>query len=309
MNTPSRAKIKMMLSALVILIADNSMALAQGEGTPYSINITGKAEGPYNLRATVKAPDKPATLSDSQSKKKPGADDSLLNSVGGFAEFEKIISGRKTPAEERDAQIEAMQKAMKQQEKMMKDYSEQMTKAMEAMKKNQANKPASVGSSPTTTSSSEDHHHNLPTDGSPNSQAITGSAINSFYEGLPPQVTDYLSGNSGINLSGSDPYVDYAKALQSSDFARMRQLANSQDIEDFNQRIAMLGLAGAAALNSMANPNNTNNFAAKDTLRKVAEDLQYAGQGLDQNKPNDAKLKAICEDISRIWGNMTKPPK
>lgn len=303
MNTPKSAKAKMMLSACAILLAGNTSASAQGEGTPYSINITGIKEGPYNLRATVKAPDNSVALTDSQTKKKPKPDNSSDNAVGGFAEFEKILSGRKSHSEEQKEKMEEQMRQMKSQEEAVKKY-------MELIKQEQANKPSSVGSSGNTTSSSEDHHHNtLPTDGSPNADAITGNAINSFYEGLPPQVTDYLSGNSGINLSGNDPYADYAQALRNSQFARMRQLANSQDITDFNQRIAMLGLAGAAALNSMANPNSTNNFAAKETLRKVAEDLQYAGQGLGTDKPSDAKLKAICEDISRIWGNMTKPAK
>lgn len=291
-----------MLSALVALMANNNMVMAQADGTSYTVDITGKTEGPYNLRATVKAPSQPSALTDTQAKKskpKNPNDDAL----GGFFEMEKILSGRKTWREEQDERFQAEVKAQEESAKQMKKMMEQYQNSL----KNQ----------PATTLSSEGHHnpgsgedhHAMPTDGSPNSESITGNAINTFYEGLPPQVTDHLSGNSGIDLSGSDPYADYARALQASDFNRMRALANSDAITDFNQRIAMLGLAGAAALNTMAKPQNSNNFAAKDTLRKVAEDLQYAGQGLDPTKPKDAKLKAICEDISRIWNNMTNPPK
>lgn len=294
MNKQTNGKIKMMLSALVAMMANNNLVVAQEGGNSYTVNITGKTEGPYNLRATVKAPVKPSALMDAQAKK-PATQGPNDDALGGFLEMEKILSGRKTLREQEEERFAAQ---MKDQEESAK----QMKKMMEEYQKSLKNQPA-------TTSSTEDHHHSIPTDGSPNSDSITGKAINTFYEGLPPQVTDYLSGNSGIDLSSGDPYADYARALKSSDFNRMRALANSDAITDFNQRIAMLGLAGAAALNSMANPQNSNNFAAKDALRKVAEDLQYAGQGLDPSKPNDAKLKAICEDISRIWNNMTSPPK
>jgi len=153
-------------------------------------------------------------------------------------------------------------------------------------------------------------HHKLPTDGSPGAEDITNGAINTFYENLPRDVVHRLSGMGVDPLAtvhaAGDPYAPFAIAMSRGDFRRMRQMAQDEAITNLRERIAMLGLAGAAALRNMNNSKNNDTFPAKDTLRKVAEDLHYAGKGLDESKPNEAKLKATCEDISRIWSNMTQ---
>jgi hypothetical protein len=302
-------------------------ALAQGSGKPYehTLQITGKEPGPYNIRASVEPTQSSTTA--------------LMNQVpqaqqSGLAQKRKRLSEKErqqvfndflerwlTGEAENDVPVgdpfstqlvnQAIDLGTMQNDVNRGDPpdSKPPRQQRNQMANNESHHQTSPGSGP------ESHHH-LPTDGSPNSEAITTQAIETFYGGLPPDITDRLAG-LGINPMATvhgagDPYAPYAMALQRGDFSRMRDLANSDAISDWNERISMLGLAGATALRNLSNPNNPNSFAAKDALRKIAEDLHYAGQGLSPDTPNDAKLKATCDDISRIWGNMTnqgqKPP-
>lgn len=151
--------------------------------------------------------------------------------------------------------------------------------------------------------------YQLLTDGSLGSDLLTEQAIDQFYHSLPSDIASAfydLTHNGSAITVGDDPYVPYARAMRSGDYARMRDLANSPYVANWNDRIAMLGTAGAAALRDLSDPNNQNKTAAKDALQKIAEDLQYAGEGIEPNNQNNTKLKTICAEISRIWSNLTQ---
>jgi hypothetical protein len=299
---------------VVTLVGMPMAALAQADDSSaayrYDVRIQGKEEGPYNIKASVKPNTKNVPT---QSKKKGGGaspDDKPSPStdavIGLLQSVDIITDGPERRRRELKRQAEEEKRQFQNMMSLFRDYT---SRNMQQGATQQSATSTSADESHHKPGGGEDHHHDFPTDGSPNSQQITGQAINTFFDGLPPQIADSLDGGSGINLSGNDPYADYAAAMQKGDFNAMRQLANSQTINDFNQRIAMLGLAGAAALGNIgksAKSPSADTFPARDTLRKVADDLHFAGQGLDPTKPQEAKLKAICEDISRIWKNVSQ---
>lgn len=322
---------------LIILITffgtNTASALAQGagQGKPFETQIQIHSKGPtgpYNIRASVEStqPSKPTALM----HKIPQAEmpkSGMSDKSKGLTEeqrkqlFKDFLSRYFTGQASSDLPMgdplttgfinEAVDMATEQNDRNLQQQQQQQQQQTQPTRPNRqqnqtANDESHHHASP---SSNPEAHHHLPTDGSPNSEAITTQAIETFYGGLPPDITNRVAGLGIDPLAtvhgAGDPYAPYAMALQRGDFARMREIANSEAINDWNQRIAMLGLAGATALRNMANPNNPKAFAAKESLRKVAEDLHYAGQGLGTDNPNDAKLKATCEDISRIWSNMT----
>lgn len=278
-------------------------------GYKHDIKITGIGEGPYNLKASVKP----------QTENVPMG----LSNKGGSAASAQADKGKpKTPF------MKNMERAFFGSASDDVPLFDPLTttvvnELVDSKGPLVSNPPTQPTTPPASTPSSpmdpEAHHHQgggpedhhkLPTDGTPGAEDITNGAINTFYENLPRDITYRLGGMgtdpmATVHAAG-DPYAPYAIAMTQGDFARMRQMANDEAITNLRERIAMLGLAGATALRNMANSKNANTFPAKDTLRKVAEDLHYAGQGLDENKPNEAKLKATCEDISRIWSNMTQ---
>lgn len=293
------------MSPLVLAQIDD----ANSGGYQHDINITGKQGGPYNIKATVEPVGK-------------------LNNVpmGLFKKGDTVAEADKSYEQKRkEAKEKLLERLFGESAKddvpLFDPNTTAMVNDLTGIPVDNPNTKPSPN--PTTTPTrdmgtgedhhavgGEDHHHGLPTDGSPNATDITQRAIETFYDGLPRDITNTLAGMGSDPMatvhSAGDPYVPYAIALQSSDFNRMRDLANSDAVTDFNQRIAMLGLAGATALRNLSNPKK--NIAARDTLNKVADDLHYAGEGLDASNAKDAKLKAICEDISRIWSNVGKPP-
>lgn len=274
-------------------------------GYKHDVQITGKSGGPYNLKATVK----PNTANVPMYKK------------------EGAGAAAAAADAERDRRRQAFRRWMERSFDGSASDDVQMFDPLTTTVVNEL--VDSKGPLPATTMNPEDHHHEqgggtedhhnqasggpedhhaLPTDGSPGSEDITNAAITTFYDNLPNDIVWRLS-NMGtdpmatVHVAG-DPYAPYAIAMNRGDFLSMRRLAQDDAIENLRQRIAMLGLAGAAALRNLGNPKTADTFPAKDTLRKLAEDLHYAGQGLDENKPGEAKLKATCEDISRVWSNM-----
>lgn len=282
-------------------------------GYKHDVNITGKQGGPYNIKATVKPKmenvpmglfKKGDTVSQSDSdedKRQKAKDRWLIRMLGGKISDDVDLSDPMTTAVVNE---------------LVDNNGVLFAKPTPAASRTAP--PAATSSQPMDPESHHhqqgggpEDHHKLPTDGSPGAEAITNSAITTFYDNLPRDVTYRLAGMgtdpmATVHAAG-DPYAPFAIAMSNSDFLRMRQLAQNEDVTNLRERIAMLGLAGATALRNLSNPANKDTFPAKDTLRKVAEDLHYAGQGLDDSKPNEAKLKAVCEDISRIWSNMNQP--
>lgn len=306
------------LSLVITLVGMPMSTLAQGDdgagGYKHDVNITGREGGPYNIRATVEPAGKPTEV--------PMG---LFQKANAIPESQKSYEQKRKEAKEKFLD-RLFGESRKNDVPLFDPTTTDMVNRLTGIPYEDlpAPKPTPTATpTPTTTPSrdmssgedhhkpggGEDHHHGLATDGSPNATDITERAIETFYDGLPRDITNTLAGLGSDPMatvhSAGDPYVPYAMAMQRADFNRMRDLANSDAITDFNQRIAMLGLAGATALRNLSNPKN--NIAAKDTLNKVADDLHYAGQGLDASNAKDAKLKAVCEDISRIWSNMTKP--
>lgn len=309
-------------SVLIITLVVQPMAvLAQdaddvSPGYKHDVNIRGISGGAYSLKASVKAKtqnqpmssakkkDNKINVYDSAYEKRDKLKDRVLRRLLGLEPPDEVsIGDPMTTAliNEFVDQPAPSAKSPPASPSVKADETPSRSMDPEAHHHNQA------------TGGPEDHHH-LPTDGSPGAEDITSGAITTFYDNLPLDIVDRLAGMAAndpmatVHAAG-DPYAPYASAMSRSDFLGMRRLAQDDNITDLRQKIAMLGLAGATALRSMNNPANKDTFPAKDTLRKVAEDLHYAGQGLDENNPNQAKLKAVCEDISRVWSNMTKPNK
>jgi hypothetical protein len=276
------------------------------------IKITGLNEGPYNLKASIKPKTENVPMG---LAKKGGQATSAQDDKGKKPPFTKYIERSFFGSASDDVPFGD-------------PYTTTLVNELVDSKGPIVSNPATTNTTPSATTppramDPESHHHQsgggpedhhkLPTDGSPGSEDITNGAINVFYENLPGDITRRLGGMGTDPLAtvhgAGDPYAPYAIAMSRGDFSTMRRMAQDDAITDLRERIAMLGLAGATALRNMANSKGGDTFPAKDTLRKIAEDLHYAGQGLDENNPNQAKLKAVCEDISRVWSNMTKPNK
>lgn len=304
------------ISMLIVLAAIPMSVCAQEDevspGYKHDVQITGKSGGPYNIKATVK----PNTANVPMYKKEGAA------AVGAAAD---AVRDKRREALRRWAERSFQGSASDDVpifDPLTTTVVNELVDSKGPLGQSQPTTPARTMSPEDhhhenggpedhhnqASGGPEDHHHALPTDGSPGSEDITNGAITTFYDNLPNDIVWRLS-NMGTDPlatvhAAGDPYAPYAIAMNRGDFLAMRRLAQDDAIENLRQRIAMLGLAGAAALRNLANPKTADTFPAKDTLRKLAEDLHYAGKGLDENKPGEAKLKATCEDISRIWSNM-----
>ncbi|MBX9878975.1 MAG: hypothetical protein K2Y22_11010 [Candidatus Obscuribacterales bacterium] len=304
------------LSVLVALATIPAPSCAQEDGISpgykHDVQITGKSGGPYNVKASVKPQTEvvPMGLANKKSGTNASAQSDKDKSPG-LRNLERILFGSASddlpildPTTTAALNDFVNSKDPPASSQTTKPTTSPLAAASSAMDP-EAHHHQQAGGGP------EDHHHTLPTDGSPGADDITNGAITTFYDNLPSDVVDRLSGMGVDPLAtvhaAGDPYAPYAIALNRGDFNSMRRYAMDDAVDNLRQRIAMLGLAGASALRNLANPKNTDTFPAKDTLRKIAEDLHYAGQGLDENKPGEARLKATCEDISRIWSNMTQP--
>ena len=276
--------------SLLLCHADLPQACAQANDPfRHTLQVTGKEPGSYNIGASVKPlPAKPVPFEQQSAAQRELYLRSLLGETSNDA-----------PAGDPDTTF-LVNQAM----------DLQSAQAEEKRRRSQRTSSPSSGSS-SGSSSSSSRTPSLLTDGSLGSELVTEQAIDAFFYGLPNDVASALYSlshhQSPVSVE-NDPYVPYAQALQNGDFSKMRDLANSPYIGDWHERINMLGTAGAAALRNLSDPNNPNKVAARDALQKIAEDLQYAGQGLDSDKPSDAKLRTICAEIARIWGNVSQPP-
>jgi hypothetical protein len=295
----------------------SQVTAAYGEPFRTTVQITGRGPGAYNLRASVEPTQQPPSTPMTATNQPPGPTMSpeeesyrsrsiMLRSVLGETNADMPFGDPDTSGFVNQASDLAPLRQLQRQRALQR--------AASSSSGSSSSRPSSgsSGSSGRSASSYSSPTYSLLTDGSLGSDLITENAIEEFFGVLPSDVTsalDQLSrhGSPPVTVE-NDPSVPYAQAFRHGDFNKMRELANS-DYVDWNQRIGMLGMAGATALKNLSNPNNTNPTAARDALQKISEDLQYAGQGLDGSKPNDAKLKTICEQISRIWGNISHPPE
>jgi hypothetical protein len=290
------------LTCFIMQDATISLALGADGQTPsqVTVTITGREPGPYKIGATVQSsapaqnlPMRPADNS-AQGNRRPQYR-TTIDSVLGMNEFLRIMGPSSEGGEKPSTSASTPSTPS---ESTSQPPSSQRPPYLTDSSLTQSNQGSSGG-------------FIYPTDGSSGSQQITRRAFDEFYEYLPNQVIDRLSpyGSPSESSGSSDPYADYSSAIKAGDFIRARDLANASNQADFEQRMAMLVLAGAAALRNIMDSNEDpshNTFPARDTLGKLAEDLHYAGEGLDTSDPSDAKLKMICEDISRVWGNMAQ---
>lgn len=292
---------------LLLLLLSVSLPDALAQATDpfrYTLQVTGTGEGAYNIRANVRPTDTQVPLTEPSRPSREVTVRSILGETSSDA-----------PAIDPDTQF-LVNQALDLQ---ALEAEKRKQRAQQAAARSQRSSSGSSGSSSSGSSSSSStpsrqmsslhSPYHLLTDGSLGSDLLTEQAIDEFYHSLPSDIASAfydLTHNGSAITVGDDPYVPYARAMHSGDYARMRDLANSPYVANWNDRIAMLGTAGAAALRDLSDPNNQNKTAAKDALQKIAEDLQYAGEGIEPNNQNNTKLKTICAEISRIWSNLTQ---
>jgi hypothetical protein len=271
----------------------------------HTLQVTGRGEGSYNIRATVQPKPTPVPFE----QQSPARREAYIRSLFG----ETLTDA---PATDPDTEFLVnqaldLQTSIAEEKKRLQQQAAARRAASSSGSSGSGQSSSGSSSSGSSGSSYLNSPYQLLTDGSVGSDLLTETAIDAFYYGLPNDIATALynlSHNQRSPAAADDPYVDYAQAMHSGNFQKMRDLANSPYISDWNERINMLGTAGAAALRNLSDPQNPNKTAAKDALQRIAEDLQFAGQGLDANDPNNAKLRTICAEISRIWSNMTQPP-
>ena len=271
----------------------------------HTLQVTGKEPGSYNIGASVKPgkPSQPVPL-----EQNPALRDATVRAVLGETKDDvPAVDSDTTFLVNQTMDLQAAQAA----EQRRRAQSRSPSSGSSSGSSSSSSRTPSRQMSSSGSSGSSGSPYQLLTDGSLGSDLLTEQAIDAFYYGLPNDVASALynlSHNQSSPSVGDDPYVPYAQAMQNGDFSKMRDLANSPYIGDWKDRINMLGTAGAAALRNLSDPANPNKTAAKDALQKISEDLHYAGDGLDPNDPNNAKLKTICAEISRIWANLSQPP-
>ncbi len=293
--------------SLLLCHADLPQACAQANDPfRHTLQVTGKEPGSYNIGASVKPlPAKPVPFEQQSAAQRELYLRSLLGETSNDA-----------PAGDPDTtflvnQAMDLQSAQAEEKRRRSQRTSSPSSGSSSGSSSSSSRTPSRQMSSSSSSGSSSSPYQLLTDGSLGSELVTEQAIDAFFYGLPNDVASALYSlshhQSPVSVE-NDPYVPYAQALQNGDFSKMRDLANSPYIGDWHERINMLGTAGAAALRNLSDPNNPNKVAARDALQKIAEDLQYAGQGLDSDKPSDAKLRTICAEIARIWGNVSQPP-
>lgn len=308
---------KMSCFGLVLLALTITQPKAFAEANDpfrHTLQVTGRGEGSYNIRATVQPTPTPVPFE----QQSPARREAYIRSLFG----ETLTDAPATDPDTEFLVNQALDLQTAVAEEKKRRAQQAAARSSGSTTGSGSSRPSSSGSSSSRSSGSSsstpsrsmgylNSPYQLMTDGSIGSDLLTETAIDTFYYGLPNDIATALYNLSHDRRSPSaadDPYVDYAQAMHNGDFQKMRDLANSPYISDWNERINMLGTAGAAALRNLSDPQNPNKTAAKDALQRIAEDLQYAGQGLDANDPNNNKLRTICAEISRIWSNMTQPP-
>ncbi len=271
----------------------------------HTLQVTGREPGSYNIGASVQ-PSKPKPIPLEQNT--PLRDATVRAVMGETTGDVPSVDPDTTFLVNQTMDLQAAQAA--EQRRRAQSRPSPSSGSSSGSSSSSSRTPSRQMSS-SGSSGSSGSPYQLLTDGSLGSDLLTEQAIDAFYYGLPNDVASALynfSHNRSTPSVADDPYVGYAEAMHNGDFQKMRDLANSPYIGDFNERINMLGTAGAAALRNLSDPQNPNKTAAKDALQKISEDLHYAGEGLDPNDPNNAKLRTICAEISRIWANLSQPP-